>query len=79
MLFGGGFGVTKIQNGYDLSEMMPQNSPAKEFWHARYKYFSYYNMHVVTQEEVNGVRFDYAKPENQKLLYDLHANFSKVS
>ncbi|XP_034941243.1 protein patched [Chelonus insularis] len=61
----------KIDNGLELSDLVPQNSDEHAFLVAQSKYFGFYNMYAVT-----GRDFEY--PNNQKLLYEYHDAFMRI-
>lgn len=71
-LFAAGvYGCMKVEEGLDLTDVVPRTSPEHEFVKARSKYFSFYEMAVVTQGG-----YDY--PNGQELLYKFHDAFKKV-
>ncbi len=63
-----------LEDGLSLSELVPASTNASErrFLAAQERYFGYYNMYAVTQDN-----FDY--PRGQRLLYDYHAAFVRVN
>lgn len=65
------WGVTKVKDGLDLTDIVPQNTNEHAFLKAQGDYFGFYNMFAVTQGD-----FEY--PTNQKLLYEYHESFMKV-
>ena len=66
-----GYGITLIQKGLDVTEMIPKDLPQHEFMKARQKYFSYYHIYIATKS------FDYA--HNQKKLMEFYDKLSKVN
>ncbi|XP_040272924.1 protein patched homolog 1 isoform X2 [Bufo bufo] len=64
------YGTTRVRDGLDLTDIVPRETREYDFIAAQFKYFSFYNMYVVTQKA------DY--PRVQRLLYDLHKSFSNV-
>jgi patched 1 protein len=71
ILAGSVWGITKVTDGLDLTDIVPQNTDEHAFLSAQGKYFGFYNMYAVTQGE-----FEY--PTNQKLLYEYHEAFMRV-
>ena len=61
----------KVEEGLDLTDVVPRTSPEHEFVKARSKYFSFYQMAIVTKGEYN-------YPNGQELLYKFHDAFKKV-
>ncbi|XP_072815266.1 protein patched homolog 1 isoform X2 [Vicugna pacos] len=64
------YGTTRVRDGLDLTDIVPRETREYDFIAAQFKYFSFYNMYIVTQKA------DY--PNIQHLLYDLHKSFSDV-
>ncbi|XP_073084881.1 protein patched homolog 1 isoform X4 [Manis javanica] len=64
------YGTTRVHDGLDLTDIVPRETREHDFIAAQFKYFSFYNMYIVTQKA------DY--PNIQHLLYDLHRSFSNV-
>ncbi|XP_047382143.1 protein patched homolog 1 isoform X3 [Sciurus carolinensis] len=64
------YGTTRVRDGLDLTDIVPRETREYDFIAAQFKYFSFYNMYIVTQKA------DY--PNIQPLLYDLHRSFSAV-
>ena len=64
------YGTTRVRDGLDLTDIVPRETREYDFIAAQFKYFSFYNMYIVTQKA------DY--PNIQHLLYDLHKSFSNV-
>ena len=65
------WGLTKVTDGLDLTDVVPRDTPVYRFLKAQDSYFGFYNMFAVTQSN-----FEY--PQNQKLLYDYHNAFVRV-
>jgi len=66
------FGSMKLQDGLELTDLVPQSTDEHKFLHAQGKLFGFYSMFAVTQGD-----FEY--PTNQKLLHDYHEAFVRVS
>ncbi|XP_062965723.1 protein patched homolog 1 isoform X1 [Cynocephalus volans] len=64
------YGTTRVRDGLDLTDIVPRETREYDFIAAQFKYFSFYNMYIVTQKA------DY--PNVQHLLYDLHRSFGNV-
>ncbi|CAK6434115.1 unnamed protein product [Pipistrellus nathusii] len=64
------YGTTRVRDGLDLTDIVPRETREHDFIAAQFKYFSFYNMYIVTQKA------DY--PNLQPLLYELHRSFSTV-
>ncbi|KGL80703.1 Protein patched 1, partial [Tinamus guttatus] len=65
------YGTTRVRDGLDLTDIIPRENWEYDFIAAQFKYFSFYNMYIVTQKA------DY--PNVQHLLYELHESFSNVT
>lgn len=65
------YGTTRVRDGLDLTDIVPRDTREYDFIAAQFKYFSFYNMYIVTQKA------DY--PNVQHLLYELHRSFSNVT
>ncbi|XP_013176469.1 PREDICTED: protein patched [Papilio xuthus] len=65
------WGATKVKDGLDLTDIVPENTDEHEFLSRQEKYFGFYNMYAVTQGD-----FEY--PTNQKLLYEYHDQFVRI-
>lgn len=65
------WGATKVKDGLDLTDIVPENTGEHEFLSRQEKYFGFYNMYAVTQGD-----FEY--PTNQKLLYEYHDQFVRI-
>uniref|UniRef100_A0A672GEC3 SSD domain-containing protein n=1 Tax=Salarias fasciatus TaxID=181472 RepID=A0A672GEC3_SALFA len=64
------YGTTQVRDGLELTDIVPRETSEYDFIGAQFKFFSFYNMYVVTQ------RADYAL--NQPLLHQLHQRFHTV-
>lgn len=64
------YGTTQVRDGLELTDIVPRDTSEYDFIGAQFKFFSFYNMYVVTQ------RADYA--HQQALLYQLHQRFHSV-
>ncbi|GCB64590.1 protein patched homolog 1 isoform X1 [Scyliorhinus torazame] len=65
------YGTTTVRDGLDLTDIVPRETREYDFIAAQFKYFSFYNMYIVTKQET-----DY--PNAQHLLYYLHKSFRNV-
>ncbi|RZF41387.1 hypothetical protein LSTR_LSTR000101 [Laodelphax striatellus] len=65
------WGVMKVSDGLDLTDIVPQGTDEYAFLSAQSRYFGFYNMYAVTQDD-----FEY--PNNQRLLYEYHESFMRV-
>lgn len=64
------YGTTQVRDGLELTDIVPRETSEYDFIGAQFKFFSFYNMYVVTQHA------DYA--QNQPLLHQLHQQFRTV-
>uniref|UniRef100_A0A3B3TH79 Patched 1 n=1 Tax=Poecilia latipinna TaxID=48699 RepID=A0A3B3TH79_9TELE len=64
------YGTTQVRDGLELTDIVPRETSEYDFIGAQFKFFSFYNMYVVTQ------RADYA--QIQPLLHQLHQRFHTV-
>ncbi|TMS03257.1 Protein patched-like protein 1, partial [Larimichthys crocea] len=64
------YGTTQVRDGLELTDIVPRETSEYDFIGAQFKFFSFYNMYVVTQHA------DYA--QNQPLLHQLHQRFHTV-
>lgn len=64
------YGTTQVRDGLELTDIVPRETSEYDFIGAQFKFFSFYNMYVVTQ------RAEYA--HNQPLLHQLHQRFHTV-
>ncbi|XP_041848911.1 protein patched homolog 1 [Melanotaenia boesemani] len=65
------YGTTKVHDGLYLTDIVPRDTKEYDFIDAQFKYFSFYNMYLVTMDG-----FDYAR--SQRLLIQLHNAFNSV-
>lgn len=72
LLAAGIYGSFQVEDGLELTDVVPQGTVAHKFVDAQFKYFSFYPMALVTQEG-----FDY--PNRQKTFYSYHEAFKEVS
>ncbi|OTF71663.1 patched-like protein, partial [Euroglyphus maynei] len=64
-------GITKVNDGLDLTDIVPRGTNEYRFLELRRQYFSYYNIFAITKGN-----FDY--PNGQRLLYDYHQTFNRI-
>ncbi|XP_045081709.1 protein patched homolog 1 isoform X1 [Coregonus clupeaformis] len=64
------YGTTRVRDGLELTDIVPRETSEYDFIGAQFKFFSFYNMYVVTQ------RAEYSQA--QPLLYQLHGRFNTV-
>uniref|UniRef100_A0A4W5JHQ0 Patched 2 n=1 Tax=Hucho hucho TaxID=62062 RepID=A0A4W5JHQ0_9TELE len=65
------YGTTMVHDGLYLTDIVPRDTKEYDFINAQFKYFSFYNMYLVTMDG-----FDYA--HSQRLLIQLHNSFISV-
>ncbi|XP_076041583.1 protein patched [Oratosquilla oratoria] len=65
------WGMSRVTDGLDLTDIVPRHTPEFAFLNAQQKYFGFYNMFAVTQGN-----FEY--PTNQQLLHEYHETFTRV-
>ncbi|UYV80467.1 PTCH1 [Cordylochernes scorpioides] len=65
------WGLLKVEDGLDLTDIVPRNTKEYQFLNAQKQYFGFYNMFAVTQGN-----FEY--PTNQALLHEYHASFTRI-
>lgn len=65
------WGATKVRDGLDLTDIVPENTDEHQFLYRQEKYFGFYNMYAVTKGD-----FEY--PTNQRLLYEYHDQFVRI-
>ncbi|PFX16832.1 Protein patched-like 2 [Stylophora pistillata] len=70
-LAAGIYGAFQVEDGLEITEVVPRNSIAHKFVEAQFKYFSFYPMALVTQDN-----FDYAN--KQKTLLSYHEAFKQI-
>jgi len=66
------YGIGKVEDGLDLTDVVPRNTSVWRFLQAQDKYFGFYNMYAVTQG-------NYEYPQNQRLMYEYHDSFVRVN
>lgn len=71
LLIVGIFGLVRVEDGLDITDIVPKNTNEYRFLDAQSKYFGFYNMYLVTQGD-----FDYAN--NQEMLYQYHQSFQPI-
>ncbi|XP_027889849.1 protein patched homolog 1 [Xiphophorus couchianus] len=64
------YGTTQVRDGLELTDIVPRETSEYDFIGAQFKFFSFYNMYVVTQ------RAKYA--QSQPLLHQLHQRFHTI-
>ncbi|KAK6617228.1 hypothetical protein RUM44_005559 [Polyplax serrata] len=72
VLTGSVWGLMRVSDGLDLTDIVPQNTNEHAFLSAQSNFFGFYNMYAVT-------RGDFEYPNNQELLHEYHRAFMKVS
>ena len=65
------FGIFQVKDGLDISDVVPKGTKTSDFLEARNKYFSFYDIAIVTKSNYN-------YPRGQEKLYRLHEAFVKV-
>uniref|UniRef100_A0A673FLJ4 Protein patched homolog 1-like n=1 Tax=Sinocyclocheilus rhinocerous TaxID=307959 RepID=A0A673FLJ4_9TELE len=65
------YGTTMVHDGLYLTDIVPRDTKENAFITAQFKYFSFYNMYLVTMDG-----FDYARSQRQ--LLQLHNAFNSV-
>uniref|UniRef100_A0A672N0C6 Protein patched homolog 1 n=1 Tax=Sinocyclocheilus grahami TaxID=75366 RepID=A0A672N0C6_SINGR len=65
------YGTTMVHDGLYLTDIVPRDTKEYDFITAQFKYFSFYNMYLVTMDG-----FDYA--QSQRQLLQLHNAFNSV-
>lgn len=65
------YATLKLQDGFELTDLIPRNTSEYNFISAQSKLFGFYNIFAVTQGN-----FEY--PQNQKLLREYHESFIRV-
>ncbi|TRY89797.1 hypothetical protein DNTS_001857 [Danionella cerebrum] len=65
------YGTTMVHDGLYLTDIVPRDTKEYDFITAQFKYFSFYNMYLVTKDG-----FDYARSQRQ--LLQLHNAFNSV-
>jgi patched 1 protein len=64
--------IPSVKVGLDLTDIVPRDTIEHKFLDNQQKYFSFYHMFAVTKGN-----FEY--PTNQRLLYDYHNSFTRIS
>merc|ERR1719195_1398451 len=72
LLVASAYGINKVEDGLDLTDVVPRNTSVWSFLKAQDQYFGFYNMYAVTKDN-----FEY--PQNQQLIYDYHNSFVSVN
>ncbi|XP_068095622.1 protein patched homolog 2 isoform X3 [Hyperolius riggenbachi] len=65
------YGTTMVHDGLYLTDIVPRETKEYNFISAQFKYFSFYNMFIITKGG-----FEY--PKAQAALYSLHESFESV-
>ncbi|KAG5666444.1 hypothetical protein PVAND_014472 [Polypedilum vanderplanki] len=65
------YATIKLQDGFELTDLIPKNTSEHNFISAQSNLFGFYNIYAVTQGN-----FEY--PQNQKLLREYHEAFIRV-
>lgn len=65
------YATLKIQDGFELTDLIPRNTTEYRFISAQSRLFGFYNIFAVTQGN-----FEY--PQNQKLLREYHESFIRI-
>eukprot|EP00057_Strongylocentrotus_purpuratus_P022786 XP_011677260.1 PREDICTED: protein patched homolog 1 isoform X1 [Strongylocentrotus purpuratus] len=65
------YGVLIMEDGLEITDVVPRGTREEEFLTIQSRYFSFYNMYAVTQED-----FDYTS--RQKQLHAFHGAFSAI-
>ena len=65
------YGAGQLQDGLDLTDVVPRNTSVWRFLQAQDQYFGFYDMYAITQDN-----FEY--PQNQAVLYEYHDSFVRV-
>lgn len=65
-------GLPNVRDGLELTDIVPRGTVEHKYLEVQHKFFSFYNMFVVTEGD-----FEY--PTNQKLLYEYHQSFNRIS
>ncbi len=73
LLIAGIVGTIRVQDGLDLVDIVPRDTPESGFLQAQDNYFGFFNMYAVTVAD-----FDYSNAKSQKLLYEYHKSYGRV-
>ncbi|KAM6948197.1 protein patched homolog 1, partial [Aplochiton taeniatus] len=65
------YGTTMVHDGLYLTDIIPRDTKEYDFIQAQFKYFSFYNMYLVTKDG-----FDYSRAQRE--LVQLHNAFTSV-
>ena len=65
------YGIGKVEDGLELTDVVPRNTSVWRFLEAQDKYFGFYNMYAITEG-------NYEYPQNQRLMYEYHDSFVRV-
>jgi patched 1 len=71
LFFSSTYATLKLQDGFELTDLIPRNTSEYNFISAQSKLFGFYNIYAVTQGN-----FEY--PQNQKILREYHESFIRV-
>ncbi|XP_071538022.1 protein patched [Panulirus ornatus] len=66
------WGVSRVEDGLDLTDIVPRHTPEYAFLSAQQRYFGFYNMFAVTQGNLE-------YPSKQPLLHHYYEAFTRVS
>ncbi|XP_069156937.1 protein patched [Procambarus clarkii] len=66
------WGVSRVEDGLDLTDIVPSHTPEYAFLSAQQRYFGFYNMFAVTQGNLE-------YPSRQRLLHDYYEAFTSVT
>ncbi len=66
------FGVSTLESGLDISDVIPTGTYQGDFLNARFAYFDFFDIKIVTKDA------DYAAPGTQRLLLDMHAELTAL-
>ncbi|XP_013398571.1 protein patched homolog 1 isoform X2 [Lingula anatina] len=72
LLVFGVWGIVKVKDGLDLTDIVPRDTNEWKFLDAQGKYFGFYNMYIVTKDSIN-------YPNQQKMMFALHKEFLKIN
>ena len=65
------YGIGRVEDGLNLTDVVPRNTSVWRFLEAQDKYFGFYNMYAITEG-------NYEYPQNQQLMYEYHDSFVRV-
>ena len=72
LLVASAYGINKVEDGLDLTDVVPRNTSVWSFLKAQDQYFGFYNMYAVTKDNLE-------YPQNQRLIYEYHNSFVSVN